>query len=304
MKKQILLTGVGLIAVSCLGYFAGFVKYHQSNIPIVQITKQVSQDPLTKKLIQETEKSVEGDYILEMDMASLKELYKDAKAESMPRIFVEKIPDDFVVNSVEDQTLFMKLMTPHLLRVNEQIMRERKVILILEEKVKQGKKLTREEEEFLSKMEEKYDVLDINSRTGRLSELILRVDVVPVSLGMAVAIWATNWGQKEKESPFFEHAWNDKVEYTTVKFSSLSEASESFALQINSRSQLLNLRGIRAHFRLFKKNDTFGQDLVYHMMNYAHFIPSFMDQLLAVYSLGYIKEMDEACFENGCGLTK
>lgn len=257
----------------------------------------------TDYLISKIHEPIEGKYIDSIDKKGIEELFKEIKADSVPAIFVEKIPDDFNITSVADQTLFMKLITPHILRVNEMIMKERKIILILDEKIKNNEQLSTIEETFLSRMIEKYDVIHLKEQTAQITELIKRVDIIPVSLGMAVAIWATNWGQKEKDSPFFEHAWDKNVQYTPIKFNKLSEATESFALQINSRSQLSEARATRAHFRLFE-NPIFGQYLVYGIRNYAHFIPSFVDQLRLVYSLGYIKEMDAACFEKGCELTK
>ena len=286
---------------------AGSLKYqqeshHRLNVSSQQLIPQVRYN--LSSLINATKQDVEGKYIKSIDMNGLKELYKDVKAESIPYIFVEKIPDDFKVTEVSDQTLFMKLMTPHLLRANEKIMRERKVVLILEEKIKNNVNLTQLEEKFLNEMIEKYDVVHLKSKIAQITELVLRVDVVPVSVGLSVAIWSTNWGQKEKQSPFFEHAWDESVQYTPIKFEKLSQAAESFALQLNSRSQLSQIRTTRAHFRLFENNPTFGQDLVYGLRNYAHFIPSFMDQIMLVYSLGYIKETDDACFDKGCELTK
>lgn len=255
-------------------------------------------------LIDKTKEDIDGRYIESIDMNGLKDLYKDMKAESVPYVFVEKIPEDFKVEKVSDKTLFMKLMTPQLLRANEKIMRERKVVLILEEKIKNKNELTQKEEDFFKFLVEKYDVVHLKSRTAQIKELVLRVDVIPVSLSLAVAIWSTNWGQRERQSPFFEHAWDENVQYKPIKFEKLSDAVESFALQLNSRSQLSQIRATRAHFRLFKNNPTFGQDLVYGIRNYAHFIPSFMDQIMLVYSLGYIKETDDACFVKGCELTK
>lgn len=307
MKKHILLTGICLVIFSSLGYMAGSLKYqHEAS----QSLKTYPQQSISKinynldSLINKAKQDVEGKYIESIDMKGLEELYKDIKAESVPYVFVEKIPDDFKVTKVSDQTLFMKLMTPHLLRVNEKIMRERKVILILEEKIKNNDKLTLQEEQFFKEMVEKYDVVHLKSKIAQISELVLRVDVIPVSVGLSVAIWTTNWGQKEKQSPFFEHAWDESVQYSPIKFEKLSQATESFALQLNSRSQLSQIRATRAHFRLFKNRSTFGQDLVYGLRNYAHFIPSFMDQIMLVYSLGYIKETDGACFDKGCELTK
>ena len=112
MKKYILLTGVGLIIFSGLGYMAGSLKYLKKEP--VQIVAQKKEE--IKKidydlslLIDKTKEDIDGRYIESIDMNGLKELYKDMKAESIPYVFVEKIPEDFKVEKVSDKTLFMKL---------------------------------------------------------------------------------------------------------------------------------------------------------------------------------------------------
>lgn len=300
MKKSLIFTSIcfGALLVGIGGY-----NYITSKklTPISQ-TKQIIN--LTDELINQTSNPIDGTFIHDITMAELDKLYQGVTSDKIPHVFVEKIPDDFQVKSTNDQTLFMKLMMPHLLLANEKVMRERKVLLILDEKNKKNEPFTDLENSFLERMIKKYDAEHLKSKTAQIADLILKIDIIPPSVGLSLAIWATNWGQKEKQSPFYEYAWDENTQYTPIKFQKLSEATESFVLQLNSRSQLIELRQIRHHFRMYKKNPNSGKNLTNGMRNYAPSIPSFSDQLKLIYSLGYIQEMDEACFKEGCNLTK
>ncbi len=296
-KVSLGITGIALIA--CAGILAfndikekkGFV-FEQKAIPS------------TNNMIENALKGVEGLYISSAGKKDVAEAYKDVTADAVPHTFVEQIPEDFIVTDGIDKTLFMKIMTAHLLRTNEKILRERKVILLLEEKMNAKKEFTSEEKSFFDKMVKKYDVEHLNDDRAKILELIQRVDIIPVSLGVAVSIWATNWGQKNRKSPFFEHGWNKETKYVPIEFDDLSAATDSFALQLNTRSQLVLLRADRKRQRMFINKITFGQSLIVNMRNYLHFIPTFIDQLDLIYELGYIRELDNACFKEGCFLTK
>ena len=303
MKKKYVL-GIGLVTFILLSttsmiYFFSSNKEHHN---VEQQEKQplLSADALIDKALGE----IKGNYIDKIEKNEIANLYDGITAFDMPHTFVEKIPEQFDVKSEDDKTLFLKIMTPHLLRTNEKIINERRVLFVLNEKMKLKQPFSKKEQSFFDMLSQKYDVMHLNAETSRMSELILRVDIIPVSLGVAVAIWATNWGQENKNSPFMEYAWNEKVEYLPIQFNSLSEATDSFALQLNTRSQLVSFRTDRQMYRFFENTQSFGWNSVLNMSNYLHFIPTFMDQLKLIYPLGYIKELDNACFKEGCALTR
>ena len=296
------LTGVLLVALASGFYF----NKDMGKSPVkfsIPIFEKLINTP-TKSLIESALKGVEGVYISNATKADADNAYKGVTADAVPHVFIEQIPPDFFVETVEDETLFMKIMTAHLLRTNEKILKERKVLLYMEEKIRAQESLTDQEKDFFNKMVKKYDVEDLNDIRSQMAELISRVDIIPVSLGVAVSIWATNWGQKNQKSPFLEHAWNKDKKYAPIEFDDISSATDSFALQLNTRSQLMSFRSDRQYLRMFINKDTFGKYSILNLRNYLHFIPTFSDEIELVYNLGYIKELDNACFKEGCWLTK
>ncbi len=303
MKKK-LLAGSCIVFCIATGMFFYFSSAKNGNEAQEKVVQNVSDITSADSLIDVSNQEIKGEYLTDIDKDELENLYKNVTAVDVPHIFVEQIPQDFQVETEADKTLFMKLMTPHLLRANEKIINERKAILVLNEKMKFNQPLTKKEQDFFNMMSEKYDVLDLKADSSKIAELVKRVDIIPVSLGMAVSIWVTNWGQKNKQSPFLEHAWNGTKVYEPVKFDNLSKAVDSFALQLNTRSQLLSFRDDRQRHRFFDNKLSFGWVQVHNMKNYLHMIPTFVDQLALIYPLGYIKELDNSCFKEGCFLTK
>ena len=249
MKKK-------LLGISCISFVvaAGILLYFlPEKNPNQKVETALEQTISADILIDKTAQEIEGKYLNNQKQSDIEELYKGITAVEIPHVFVEQIPEDFQVKTEDDKTLFMKLMTPHLLRANEKILNERKAILVLNEKLKSNQALTPKEQHFFKMMSEKYDVMDLKADSSRIAELVKRVDIIPVSLGMAISIWATNWGQNNKQSPFLEHAWNGTIAYEPVKFNELSKATDSFALQLNTRSQLLSFRDDRQRHRFLRE---------------------------------------------------
>ena len=303
MKKKFV--GISCLAlIITLGGLFYLLPEEVDKTPSNFVEKSLNENQSTDMLIDLAKQEIKGQYLTDVDQNKIEEIYRDVTADGMPHIFIENIPQDFQIETEDDKTLFMKLMTPHLLKTNEKIMNERKVILVLNEKMKVNQPLTEKERDFFNKMSEKYDVMDLKADSAKIAELVKRVDIIPVSLGMAISIWVTNWGQKNKSSPFLEHAWNGTIAYEPIKFDKLSNASDSFALQLNTRSQLLSFRDDRQRHRFFDNKLSFGWVQVDNMRNYLHMIPTFTDELALIYPLGYIKELDNACFKEGCFLTK
>lgn len=301
-KKYILGIGLGafiLLSTTALLYFFPFNKTPQ-NVTPHESQKLLSADTLIDKALA----NVKGKYIDHIEKDKIAKIYDGVTAFDMPHTFIEKIPTKFDVKTEDDKTLFMKIMTPHLLRTNEKIMNERRALFVLNEKMKAKQPFSEKENSFFNMLSQKYDVMHLNAETSRMAELITRVDIIPVSLGVAISIWATNWGQENKTSPFMEYAWNEKVEYTPIQFKSLSNATDSFALQLNTRSQLASFRTDRQMYRFFDTTQSFGWNSILNMSNYLNFIPTFMDQLKLIYPLGYINELDNACFKEGCALAR
>ena len=299
-SKQLSLSLLTVILLTGVGYFS-FQHFSKKDLPVLEKEEPVST---LSYFLPDLAKEIEGNYQTNLTKGEVENLYNGITMVDVPHAFVENFPEGIKADVTEDQTLFIKIMTAHLLRTNEKIVRERKIVFELLNKIQTQKELTESEKEVFVFLTKKYDVEHLHTDISKVLELVNRVDIIPVSMGVAQAIWVTNWGTKMQKSPFLEHAWKDEKHYEPIEFEKLSQATDSFALQLNTRSELIHFRLMRKNSRVFIYGRTYGFYLLPELANYLPTIPSYTTQLRLVYSLGYIQDLDNACFKDACYLTK
>ena len=230
---------------------------------------------LSETDISITEKNGEL-YIEDTSVKALKTLFKKIKYKdyihmpvmAYPAIFLKKIPKDF--DSIEDESyrnrLFIQMLTPVALKVNEDIFKEREEIFEMSKDYDETKELTPEQEEKLNFWAEKYDIFTPFKGIRRVfyifDELKMKVDVVPPSILVATAAIESNWGTsrpaKEANALYKEKIWfgeekglpsleDDDYEYRI--FDSIYDAMYSYARKINSDVDFEYMRHFRANFR-------------------------------------------------------
>ena len=300
-SKKISLGLLSFILLSGVGYLS-FQHLNKIELPVPEIKSEPA--PGLSYFLSDLEKEIDGTYQTKLTKGEVENLYNGITMVDVPHAFVESFPEGINPDVTEDQTLFIKIMTAHLLRTNEKIVRERKVVFELINKIQAQKELSESEKKVFAFLTKKYDVEHLHTDISKVLELVNRVDIIPVSMGVAQAIWVTNWGTKMQKSPFLEYAWKDEEHYEPIEFDKISQATDSFALQLNTRSQLIHFRMMRQSSRVFIYSRTYGFYLLPELVNYLPTIPSYTTQLRLVYSLGYIQDLDNACFKDACYLTK
>jgi len=113
--------------------------------------------------------------------------------------------------SSEDKSFLVEFI-PKIISANQEVQTDRNKILACKDEYQRTGKLTNEDEVFLSKTSSKYDINsfkldDENDQPAflkELSDLLLRVDIIPTKLVMAQAICESAWGR----SYFAEHGNN------------------------------------------------------------------------------------------------
>ncbi|MBC8315517.1 MAG: glucosaminidase domain-containing protein [Bacteroidales bacterium] len=113
--------------------------------------------------------------------------------------------------SSQDKSFLIEFI-PKIISANQEVQTDRNRILTCKDEYQRTGKLTDEDEVFLSKTSSKYDINsfkldDENDQPAflkELSDLLLRVDIIPTKLVMAQAICESAWGR----SYFAEHGNN------------------------------------------------------------------------------------------------
>lgn len=260
-----------------------------------------------------------GVYLKDYDTKDLQEMfsdllyyeYIDPPGNVYPRVFVQNIPSDFALmeDKSERNRIFMKIIIPLILKVNEEVMEEREIIDALEYDLEISQDLDEADRYYIDELAEKYEVVtpfkDSRRYMTMLTRLKERIDIVPPSILIAAAAVHTNWGTSrialQANNLYKQRVWftteglepvEDKDDGFRYKiYPSLLDSIRDYVLKINTNVNYDIFRKSRASLR--ERGDTFyGGRLDYSMVldsnlkNYGGLI----DYTIMFYKLHYADE--------------
>lgn len=235
---------------------------------------------------------------------------------AFPAIFVKNLPSDFRNNSSTKyrHELFIRILAPLALKINEEILNERNSLLRIERNYIKNKTITPKEMQKLETLAIKYDYFSRKKNDeriiGLINELKRRINIVPPSILIAAAAIESDWGESriatEANSLYKEKVWytneglapleNKDEGYRFKIFDSLRESMESFALTFNSNIKY-EVAWISREGILLRKDFIIGETIAYtlsmssNLPNFAgilNYIAAFYD-LLAL-DIGHLKK--------------
>ena len=165
----------------------------------------------------------------------------------VPRLYLVALPQDFKQASLSSKKrLFLKSLLPIVLRVNEDILKERRQLLILINEYNQHKNLSTYQRHWLNTLSVKYRLKRIDFK-----ELKRRVDIIPPSLALSQAIVESGWGTShsalQHNSTFGLRNHDDTH---PLAYGSLTESVENYMRNINAHLAYSKLRSIRQEMRV------------------------------------------------------
>lgn len=173
-------------------------------------------------------------------------LHKVSHDGKVPRLYLAKLPNDMKKKNTSSNGTFIQVLLPHILKVNEHILEDRKRLVELKEQQK-VRHLRQPEKMWLMKLAAQY-----RCKSTKIDSLLMHVDVVPPSLALAQAILETGGGRSSaalrKNSTFGHMGKNNKV----VKFESLQQSVKAYITNLNRHTAYGSFRKVRAELR--KKN--------------------------------------------------
>ncbi len=186
------------------------------------------------------------------------ELAMVRQSKQLPGIFVANLPHDLNALPVHQKTsLFIRLLLTSVIKVNEDIMTARAEIKQLASKQQQGGPLSKREQAWLAGI-----AADYYCDAGQFSELILRIDILPVGLVLAQAIDESGWGTshfaREGNALYGQHlSSHSKGTFLTTPgghvkvatFDNLYHSTASYLHNINTTKAYAPLREERARTR-------------------------------------------------------
>ncbi len=252
---------------------------------------------------------VENATVQELEDLYKKNKYQRARAldnDEYPAIFIKELPLDYqdIKSQKYRNELFIRMLAPMALKVNEEISNERNTLLRLERRYKQNKTLTTKETETLEKLATKYDYFTRQKGKERIESQIYnlkkRIDIVPPSILIAAAAMESNWGfsrvAKEANSLYKEKVWftteglepleNKEDGYRFKIFDSLLECMRSFALTFNSNLNYSNVW--QAREGLTERHGVIIGESIAYSLSQSSNLPNFagiLDYTTAYYDL-------------------
>lgn len=224
-----------------------------------------------------------------------------------PKLFLKKFPADY--NTLDDETkrnaLFIKILAPLMLKLNEDLLAERQEILDIASRFKQNSTLSASDIQTLETKSAKYDVFTRLQKSDRaayqIAELLNRIDRIPPSIMITAAAIETNWGTsrivKEANSLYKTYVWHTDEgikplgettddSYRIKIYPNIYASIEDFALKINSHKVFAPLRNFRRE-RRERTNNISGLLLAPYIYGYSP-LPNYaglFDYTLAYYEL-------------------
>ena len=189
-------------------------------------------------------------------------------------------PKDFMnINSVKKRkNLFINTLLPIIFIENRKILEDRKKILDWWNQ-SDGESFSREFwPNWLFELSEKY-----NYSESSLGNLLIRVDIVPLSLALSQAAIESGWGSSrylnegnaifgqytfDKKSGIKPRERRDDQKFYVKKFANLSESVGSYLKNINTHRAYEDFRQERRKLRM-NGEDLLGNSLANYMTNYS-----------------------------------
>ncbi|MBR5598947.1 MAG: glucosaminidase domain-containing protein [Alphaproteobacteria bacterium] len=253
---------------------------------------------------------VENATVQELEEVFKAHKYKRFRAlddDAYPAIFVKTLPIDFqeITSQKYRNELFIRILCPIALKINEEIENERNQLLLIEKSYVQNKSLTPTELEKLEFLSNKYDYFTKEKGTQRaplqIENLKLRIERIPPSILIAIAALESNWGfsrpAKLANSLYKEKVWHtteglepleDKDDgYRFKIFDSLMESMRSYALTFNSNINYSTTWISRKETMKRQDNQALGDNIA-HSLSLASNLPNYMGILeytIAFYDL-------------------
>jgi len=265
------------VAAIAIGFFGIVPLFYKSgnkiNIENLAQKKQVliyQKKESSKKNIKPEENFYIPDELEDIDentirlgASTLNEIFKSAnydldiirKTKKVTPIYISVLPTEIgqIESAKEKKEIFIKIVLPLILRENEEIISDRKKLFRILGKVKN----TRAEKKWLKFKLKQYKVINSD-----LSELKIRMDIIPVSLAIAQAAKETGWGTSrfalEGNALFGQWTYsadglkpeNDITgNHKVRKFNILQASVRAYKRNLNSHKVYKNFRSERAKLR-------------------------------------------------------
>ena len=301
---------LGIFLISLLliniavGFYNGFNKKKDLNGLSVNYTIR------NANLFETNTSDVTVDYISESsEMIEIFKKYQFSidnllNNQSANLIIFSSLPKDFmeIQPVIERKRLFINTIIPIIYSENLQILNDRKKILDWWRE-SDGENFSRDFwPQWLFELSEQYGSSDSN-----LGNLLVRVDIIPISLALAQAAIESGWGtsrySREGNAIFGQYTFdesrglkpkdrNENDQFFIKKFSNLSESVRSYLKNINTHLAYADFREERKKLRMSGEKLS-GYKLVNFLKDYSERKDSYIKDVKEIMTSNNFKKFDK-----------
>ena len=281
----------------------------------------------------ETEVDADGRPVVRLEFGSYAELDPlmvrygytpetwQAGVREVPRIYLTTIPPRWrervssEVAVLVKKRIFFRTLAPLILRANELILADRARLVSLAEAVAAGRPPAPDDADWLGRIAVRYRVAkDAGSLgtgaelAGLLDELLVRVDLVPVSLVLAQAAEESGWGTSrfaaEGNALFGQWTWSGEGitpqgqreglgDYRIAAFESPLQSIMAYLENLNSHPAYAELRTMRAAMRRTGGRIS-GHELAKALTSYSERGQEYVESLHGIMRVNRLDPADDA----------
>ena len=221
----------------------------------------------------------------------------------VPPVFARRMPSDMNNSVPMNKDVFLRLMLPLALKANAEIAAERSII----ERSGYSGPITNAPADVKT-IAAKYD---IQSNT---TNLLQRVDVIPVSLILSQAGLESGWGTsryvQQGNALFGQRVWDPSQPGMTPSdrdanqnhrvrtFTSLEESVRSYAKNLNTNAAYLEMRRTRANYRRSGRSPS-ARDLIPHLSSYSEDPNYYAGTINTIVNDNRLTDFDRSRLSNG-----
>lgn len=239
-----------------------------------------------------------------------------AGVRTVPRIYLSHIPTSWSekgskeITVAEKKRLFFRLMAPIVLYVNERILENRVHADAVAQSLAQRREVPAKELAWLRELAVSYQVPGVGAGpldAAQLTELLRRVDAIPLSLALAQSASESGWGTSRfaNEGNSLFGQWSstgikpdaqraaEHGDYRIAAFESTGMSVWSYALNLNTHASYREFRARREESRRHGQ-PLRGVDLVDTMIHYSERGQAYVNELKALMRQNKLESADEA----------
>lgn len=227
---------------------------------------------------------------------------------AVPRIILAKVPRDLAVLDTGEmrKSVFLRLMLPIILQVNEEVFEDRRKVIDLRRRVRLGIPAGPAEQAWLDEMFGRY-----GAKNGDLGDLLRRLDAIPPSLALAQAAEESGWGTsrfaKDGNAVFGQWTFgrgmvprgaSADAKHRIRQFDTLADSARAYVHNLNTHAAYAEFRSHRASLRQTGR-PLDGYALAGTLSRYSERGPDYIAALRSIIRGNDLKTFDTARLARG-----